>query len=52
MLINPQVNESSNDIIPLAVGNTWDYHITLYDTTGNVFANFQNSNRIIGDYYN
>ena len=40
---NPQLIEGSNDIIPLAVGNTWDYHTTLYDTTGNVFADFHNS---------
>ena len=46
---NPQLIEGSNDIIPLAVGNTWDYHTTLYDTTGNVFADFHNSNKIIGD---
>lgn len=45
----PTVNETSNEIIPLAVGNTWNYHTTLYDTTGNVFMDFNNSNKIVGD---
>lgn len=46
---NPSVDEISEDIIPLAVGNTWNYHTTLYDTAGNVFREFDSSSRITGD---
>ena len=46
---NPVNNNLSNDIIPLAKGNSWKYYTTLYDTLGNVYNEFNITNQIIGD---
>lgn len=45
----PIIKDHSNEIIPLAVGHKWEYHIDIYDTTGNITWNFNSSNIIIGD---
>jgi len=46
---NPIENNSSKDIIPLAVGNNWKYNFALYDTAGNIYSNFNSTSTIIGD---
>lgn len=46
---NSPVDEITKDIIPLAVGNTWSYHTSLYDTAGNVFKELNSSREITGD---
>ena len=42
-------NNSFNEIFPIAVGNVWKYHITGYDTSGNVVLDFVSSDSIKAD---
>lgn len=43
------VVEKKKEIIPLNVGNTWEYTITLYDSTGNVKNTSIEYRQIISD---
>ena len=46
---NPVNNGPRIDLIPLAVGNTWNYKFSAYDTTGNVYLTDTTVTKIVGD---
>ena len=46
---DPIVEDYSNQIVPLNIGHKWEYHNIIYDTSGNIFSEFNTSNTIMAD---
>jgi hypothetical protein len=46
---NPLDSIGRKEIIPLNLDNTWNYHVTAYDTSGNIYFSANISDKIMGD---
>lgn len=46
---NPVDGTGRNEIIPLNINNTWNYHFTAFDTSGIINFSFNVSDKIMGD---
>ena len=46
---NPVGLNAQKEIIPLNLNNSWNYHITAYDTSGNIYMSVNVSEKINGD---